>query len=437
MHRLLASLACLVMSATVQAADWPQFMHNPQHTGDAAHETLKLPLGLATVVQLDDAVTTSPAVVGGKVYVVDQMGTAYAVDPVAGRIEWKARPDGDKAMGGNTSSPAVHGGRMIFATTAGHVHFLDIKSGERLTSVDLGWPVTGAVTVANERVYVQTLGAIVHCLDLGGKELWRWEHYREYRDPSPPKSAQGFPGSFQDPHYGGGEVAVIGKKLVVNMGWDLFVLDDLGESAKLAWCNRAIVGKDGGIPMGASIVGDWIYTGYPSTDQYGGSMRVRLADGSFDRTKDFRSTSYPGYNWAVHNTQAVRGSTTFVPTHYMGVHAFDFGARRALWHARTDNTLDQRQFTSCIASPALTKDHCVFGTIGGEFYVVAIDSKGAWPKFQPAAWKFQTPSGKAIASAPVIADGRIYFGCDDGILYGLAPEGKLPPPKKLLPLHEV
>src|SRR5262249_45160293 len=168
-----------------------------------------------------------------------------------------------------------------------------------------------------------------------------------------------------------------------------------------------------------------------------GSMRVRLADGSFDRTKDFRSTSYPGYNWAVHNTQAVRGSTTFVPTHYMGVHAFDFGARRQLWNARTDNTLDQRQFTSCIASPALTKEHCVFGTIGGELYVVAIDSKGAWQKFQPAAWKFQTPSGKAIASAPVIADGRIYFGCDDGILYGLAPEGKLPPPKKLLPLHEV
>lgn len=434
---VLGSLLGMTAAGQAGSTDWPQFMRNPQHTGDASEEALKLPLGLATAVQLDDAVTTSPAVVSGKVYVVDQMGTAYAIDPVANRIDWKASPDGEQAMGGNTSSPAVYRGRMIFATTAGKLHILDVKDGRTITSVDLGWPVTGAVTVANEHIYLQTLGAVVHCFDLDGKEIWRWDHYRNYKDPNPPKSAQGFPGSFQDPHFGGGEVAVAGKKLVVNIGWDLFQLEDAGESAKLVWCNRAIVGKDGGIPMGASISGDWVYVGYPSTDQFGGCMRIRLSDGSFDRKADFRSTSYPGYNWAVHNTQAVRGSTVFVPTHYMGMHAFDYGNRRQLWNARTDNTLDQQRFTPCIASPALTKEHCVFGTIRGELYVVAIDSNGQWPNFKPAPWKFQTPFGKPIASSPVVADGCIYFGCDDGFLYGLAPDGRLPPPGKMKPLHEV
>src|SRR5882757_169905 len=90
-----ALLPCVVLlflaSAPIpaRAADWPQFMRGPQHAGDAADETLRLPLGLATCVKLDDAVTTAPAVVAGRVYVVDQMGTAYCIDPTANRIVWK------------------------------------------------------------------------------------------------------------------------------------------------------------------------------------------------------------------------------------------------------------------------------------------------------------------------------------------------------------
>src|SRR5436189_1814392 len=78
----------------VIAADWPQFMRGPEHTGDAAEEPLRLPLNLATCVKLDDAVTTSPAVVGGRVYVVDQMGTAYCIDPAGNRVLWKTAPEG-------------------------------------------------------------------------------------------------------------------------------------------------------------------------------------------------------------------------------------------------------------------------------------------------------------------------------------------------------
>src|SRR5262249_19992443 len=141
--------------------------------------------------------------------------------------------------------------------------------------------------------------------------------------------------------------------------------------------------------------------------------------------------------WAVHVTPAVRDATVFWPRHYQGVSAYDFTHGRGLWAARTDNTLDQRQFTGCIASPALTKDHCVFGTVAGELHVVALKSSGSWPKFKPRPFRFATAFAKPIASAPVIVDGRIYFGCDDGYLYGLAPDGKLPLPKEAPKLHAV
>src|SRR5262245_53179918 len=416
----------------VVAADWPQFMRGPEHAGDAAEETLRLPLDLATCVKLDDAVTTSPAVVGGRVYVVDQMGTAYCIDPTANRVRWKTAPEGDRACGSNTSSPCVAKGRLYYGTTAGRLHILDAGSGKVHESIEVGWPITGSPTFANDSIYFQHLGAIVHCLDLDGNERWRWDHYKQYEDPKTNKRASGFPGSWHDPHYGGGEVAVAGKRVVVNLGWDLFCLHDEGKSAPLSWCQRAPLGKDAGIPMGPAISGEYVYCGYPSTDQWGNVIRMKLADGSFDEKKDFRDR-----NWAVHVTPAVRNATVFWPRHYQGMSAYDFALGHGLWSARTDSTLDQRRFTSCIASPALTKDHCVFGTISGELYVVAQKSSGSWPDFKPQPFRFATAFGKPIASAPVVVDGAVYFGCDDGYLYGLAPDGKLALPKDAPRLHEV
>jgi len=428
---------------SVQSADWPQFMRSAEHTGDAAEEALPLPLELAVCVQLDDAVTTSPALAGGKVYVADQMGTAYCIDPAANRIAWKSSPDGERAMGGNTSSVCVAGGRVYFGTTAGRFHVLDAGSGKVIKSVEVGWPIMGSATCANDSIYFQSLDAVVHCLDADGHQRWRWDHYRSYEDPKTNKLATGFPGSYHDPHYAGGEVAAAGKRLVVNMGWDLYCLEDAGDRPRLVWCNRAPLGKDPGIPMGPAISGDWVYLGHPGTDQFGGFMRCRLDSGKFDPKQDFHSSGYPGSVWAVFATPAVRGSTAYVPTHYMGVHAWDAQTRRVPWAARTDNTLDQRRFTGAIASPVLSRDHCVFGTVLGELHVVALQSAGAWPKFKPEPFTFKTPFGRPIASTPAIADGVVYFGCDDGFLYGLASStatrgaSEVVLPKQMADLHEV
>ena len=129
-------LAVVLAGARCPAADWPQFMRNPAHTGDAADEELRLPLGLVAQVRLDDAVMTSPAVVGGRAYVVDQMGTAYCIDARAGRIVWKASPDAAGAMGANTSSPCVAQGRVCFGTTAGNFHILDARDGKVVKTLE-------------------------------------------------------------------------------------------------------------------------------------------------------------------------------------------------------------------------------------------------------------------------------------------------------------
>lgn len=109
----------LTVQVGICLADWPQFMHDAAHTADAADADLNLPLQLKHRVQLEDAVLTSPAVVDGQVFVVDQSGAAYCISATDGLVVWKTAPPGAASANGNTSSPAVMHGQMAYGTTAG------------------------------------------------------------------------------------------------------------------------------------------------------------------------------------------------------------------------------------------------------------------------------------------------------------------------------
>ena len=448
MKRVIGSLCtalAMVCAGNVVAADWTQFMRVPEHTGDAHSETLKLPLGLCTFVRLDDAILTSPAVVGGRVFVVDQMGTAYCVDPKQNRVVWKSNPDGAQAMGGNTSSPCVAKGRVYYGTTAGKVHILDARDGKVIAGTDVGSPVTGSLTYANDSLYFQSVGAKVFRMDLDGKIVWEYDHYRSYKSEDERFRKRGNATALATnlPHYGGGEVAVSGKRVVVNLGWDMFCLEDTGSTGRLAWCNRLPLwgcsrGSGStwmGICAGPSISGSWVYAGHPGCELVGDIVRLRFEDGFTNPAEEplkyvwNRGRRRQGWrqHWAVFSTVAVRDETAFAQSHHAGVVAHQFGVGTKWWGFPHPESDAYSSSTPGTAGVTLSKNHCVFATVRGELYVVAIDNKGKWPKFKPAPFKFQTPSKDGIASCPVIADGRVYFGSDDGCLYGLSPEGGLKP----------
>lgn len=417
--RLLAWMAACLVSGAAAAADWPQFMRTSEHTGDAADEVLTLPLGLVAQVKLDDAVMTSPAVVGGLAYVVDQMGTAYCVDPKAGRIVWRVSPDGEKAMGFNTSSPCVAKGRMYYGTTAGTFHILDCRDGKVVKTIAVGMPIISSPTFANGAVYFQALDAVLRCLDLDGGEKWVWDHYQRYQEP--PEVARkeeprrGHPGSYDRPHYGGGEVAVAGTKVVSSAGWDIFCLEDKGTSADLVWCRRCPSGKDGAVPMSSSISGGWVYTAGLGVDGVSGLMRFALKDGASVR-EGVPGVAYP---WI---TPAVRGSAVTTRNSSYGkdtIALFDCEAKRSL-----SRWSDEKAATAVISSHALARDHMAITTLDGELLVVPIG-----PKPGEQSLRIAMPNGRGIGSSPVVSGGCIYFGCDDGHLYVFGPGQTLQPKK--------
>ena len=423
----LVILAALASASSVSAADWPQFMRNAAHTGDAADETLRLPLGLLAQVKLDEAVLTSPAVVAGRVYVVDQMGTAYCVDG-SGRIVWKTAPDGAEAMGANTSSPCVIEGRVYFGTTAGTFHILDAKNGRQIKMLKIDSPIVSAATAANGSIYFQAMDSVLRCHDLDGKERWRWDHYTRYKEPpeltKSKEQARGHPGGYDRPYHGGGDVAIVndGQRIVTSFGWDLVCIEDAQTEGKLLWCNRAPSGRDGAAPMSSSISGDWIYNAGMGADGYRSLRRLSLSTGDLEKDPSRRS-SYP---W---NTAAVRGSiATYGDSNdgRTGIVLFDFAAKKTVLAWR-----DDKEATPFASSHALTKSHLVATTLRGEVVVIDLNAKLAVKPF-----RFATPHGKGIASAPAVADGCIYFGCDDGYLYVLGPNGDRKPTIDARNLHE-
>lgn len=417
MNRLHAWVAVLVLTPALSAADWPQFMRDAAHTGDAAEENLHLPLGLVAQVKLDDAVLTAPAIVGGKAYVVDQMGAAYCIDTRGYRVVWKASPDGTAALGANTSSPCVAGGRVYYGTTAGNFHVLDARDGSVVKTTRIGMPIVSAVTLGDNAVYFQALDAVLRCFNLDGTQRWQWDHYAQYKEPpevtKATESARGHPGSYDRPHHGGGDVAVVGKQVVTSFGWDLVCVEDAGTEAKLVWCNRAPTGRDGTAPMSSSIAGGVIYNGGMGADGHRNLVRHSLKDGTVIKDGNRREA----IAW---NTSAVRGAAAIhgdSANGRNGVILYDFDAKKPLASWR-----DDKEAAPLAGSQVLTKNHLIVATLRGDLVVVEI---GAKPGAKP--FRFATPHGKGIGATPAVADGHIYFGCDDGYFYVLGPDGAVKP----------
>jgi outer membrane protein assembly factor BamB len=430
LYLLTSVLALAFVVSRCPAADWPQFMRTSSHTGDAADEDLRLPLSLLAQVRVDDAVMTSPAVVGGRAYVVDQMGTAYCIDPRTGRIIWKASPDGTGAMGANTSSPCVAEGRVCFGTIAGSFHILDARDGKIVKTLGIGAPIVSAPTFANGCVYFQALDAILRCVDLEGKQRWKWDHYARFQESVETAKAMerlrapaSVDGMYGTPNYGGGEVAISGKRIVTSFGWDIVCLEDMATEAKLLWCNRAPTGGNGTAPMSSSISGDWIYAAGMGADGVMGMTRLSLLDGHVSKTSGDIKNYAPNVEALPWGTPAVRGTVAagreFQGQYYSknGIAFYDFQMGKALVKWR-----DNKDATPMITSHALAKGHLVATTLRGEVLAIELAAKpGAIP------FRFRTPHGKGIGSSPVISGGCIYFGCDDGYFYVLGPKGSLLP----------
>jgi outer membrane protein assembly factor BamB len=433
MRRLFWVLLALFLPGTAAAEDWTQLKYDCRHSGDAKDRDVTTPLGLLGAARLGDAALTAPVVGGGRVYIVDASGTAFCFDARTLEPRWTFASRGGAANCNNVSSPALAGGFLHFGTMAGGYYVLDAASGKLVRQIACQEPIFSAPVVANDRVYFITLGARLHALKPDGTVCWTWDFVQE---------RTGFSGdrwsaadwlrqrkghvTWRDQFCCPGDMAAHGRLLAAPVGGAVLWLEDAG--------GRCVFRKLGLIPphagderpgtFGLSVGEDGtVYqqwhrrdnTGRVETLRLGGDGKVQAGYVAGTATAEDRPESL-GFC-----SVSLRGGDVYRCRPEEG-----FGLCR---HAPGRKEPQPLSAGASIASPILLGRHAVYGGLDGKLYVV--------PLAGGPAWSFATAWGKAISAPACVCDGRIYFGCEDGYLYALAPGGHAPLPKEDLQLWKI
>lgn len=415
------------------AEDWPQWKFDARHAGDVSGRVVSTPLGLLGAVPLTDAVFTSPVVRDDRVYVVDGAGVAFCIDARRMRVLWKYESRGGAANCNNISSPALAGRFLHFGTMAGSYYILDADTGKLVREIRLGEPIFTAPVVSDGRVYLATLGAQVHALEPDGKICWKWdfvEHVVKF--PGDRWNSQDWLAhkkgrvTWRDQFCCPIDIAADGKRLVVPCGGQVVWLRDLGDHAEMetAAAIPAFAGNEHPGPFGLCLgpKGE-AYVQWHRRDNSGRVEILHCRDGKL-QTDYVRGTetsiSLPGLMSFC--APSIRGQDVFRcrPEEGLGL------CKHSPGPIATQPLGDH----ASIASPILLRDQAVYGGLDGRLHVVALDGSGA-------TWSFATAFGRSITAPAAVADGRIFFGCEDGYLYILGPGGNARLPKDDLGLHRI
>lgn len=402
---LLGSVCGGVVVSNTQASDWPQFMRDASHAADAGELNLPTDWHWAGAVPLEDAVLSSPVVWRGRVYVVDQMGTAYAIDPTTREILWKTKPPGVDAVGANTCSPCIVNGKLAYGTNAGSILWLDLADGRVLHRVELEQPIFGSLSTARNRVYLQSHDGIIHAYDDQGSAVWAFDPYLH---------ASTAPGSRSKRQYSGVEVAVRGDRIVAAAGFDVVCLRETEAGIEHLWTLPKAISETY-LPAGLSLDDDWVYASFPGKDGLGAMLRIDLATGQLDK-----ETGRLDEQWAVLTPPAHRDGVVFACRDAFGLSAMRFGEPpEVIWSVFDESP---RSALPAHAAPAVAGSFAFFVLREGGLAISSLagdstsDSTGPRPTL-----RIPTPNRAVSTSAPAVTEAGVYFGDDHGWLHIIRP----------------
>ena len=481
----------LAVAGALADEDWTQLKFDARHSGNAPERRVETPLGLLAAAPLTDAVLTAPVVADGRVYVVDASGVAFCLDARTLRLVWRTWTNGGAANCNNVSSPLLAGPYLHFGTTAGAYYVLDAADGHVVRKIECGEPIFSAPVAGGDRVYFATLGSVVHAITPAGTPCWTWDFVKEvldftgdrwsgaaWRDHlqavtaaqdakdgphlpkelSPEQMAASTLSTKAVAAHGAligrvtnteqflcsRDIALDGRTVVVPAGGSLVWLDDRGQKAEVRRMVRHHIPT-----LGLSIGEDGtVYRQWHWLDNFGQvSIFRRVPPRPSDvlpRDKGLRrdidtimDTPEFGLKEGVDyvagtQTSTAGGLLSFSSVSVRGGDIYrcrpeeGFGLCR---HSLVGKPLRYEGCYPSIAAPVLAGDRAIFGGLDGRLYVVPLSGG--------KTWSFATAFGKPISAPAAIADGRVYFGCEDGYLYALAPGGNTPLPAKDLQVWKV
>ena len=369
---------------------WPQYKRNAARAGDAPEERLRLPLARVAAIRFPHPIYASPAVVDGSVFVQDAAGNVACLDYRTNRLVWTTNIGGVA----NHSSPAVARGRVFVGSSAGHLAILDATTGKLLKKVPGPGGVIAAPAIEGSAVYYSTFDGELNKIDFDGNVIWT-------HNPGPASI---------------GELAVRGSEILFcagrpSGGTALERLVDLGDQVAVANSQKVYCPSSGPMfgPSGTCLLQQY--------DAESGSTQLVV----WDEALGVAPWTYKDLNDS-RGTPSVRGKRFYRGDKCFALDGGEEGKGRLAWQADPDTSwVYGGGFHS---SPALSEQHQVIGAEDGRVYFFRLNPKqGSTPRTIKPAWVYATdaagtPNG-AVSSSPAVADGRVFFGGEDGVLYVL------------------
>jgi eukaryotic-like serine/threonine-protein kinase len=176
----------------------PAVVQGVVYIGSADHNLYALDAATGSVkwkFEAQSRINASPAVAGGVVYFGNYDGNFYAVDTATGKLKWKFKTGGERRFTAQhlhgalpaheampdpfdvfLSSPALVNDVVYFGSGDGNVYALDANSGQLKWKFATSDVVHASPALADETVYVGSWDSNFYALDAAtGKEKWRFK----------------------------------------------------------------------------------------------------------------------------------------------------------------------------------------------------------------------------------------------------------------------
>jgi serine/threonine-protein kinase len=398
-------IAIFINSAGVKV----QHQQKVSHTAVSRSPHHELALNASTVSSLvkkwtfqtgGDHVESSPAVVGGVVYIGAWDGNVYAIDVQSGQKKWAF--DTERAV---KSSPAVVDGVIYIGSDDGNVYALDAQSGQKKWAFQTGDSVSSAPVVVGRVVYVGSQDNNVYALDAqSGQENWAFHTggsaYVSSQDPSLHGQLQGPlvqgppPGQGPPPARPSSPTVVNGIVYIGATDSNVYAID--AQSGQKKWAFQT----GSSIVSSPAVVGGIVYVNSNDGNVYALDAQSGQENWAFPTGRSMASSSQGRPPPPISSSPAVVGGVVYVGSIDHNVYALDAQSGQKKWAFQTGFLV--------VSSPAVADGVVYVGSFDHNVY--GLDAQSGQKK-----WAFQT--GDIVHSSPAVAGGMVYVGSFDGNVY--------------------
>ena len=358
-----ATIAKAEKVPSASATEWPMFRGNPSLSGVSESSLPEKPI-LKWSFKTGGPVSSSPAILGGKVFIASESSNVFCLDLESGAKDWSFA-----ASGPIESSPLILDGRLYIGDSNTNFYCLDAKSGKQQwvhgfddkIKSSPNWVVSADgknrdILVGGYDFRLYSFAAI------SGSTNWTFET-ENYINGSPA--------------IGGGYTAFGGCDAMIH------VVDALRGSKVKEVPAGAYIAQSGALVDGRLYVAHY-ENEFLCVDLNKGEIAWRYKD------RGFPFMSSP----AVTADRVVMGSRD------KRLHCVAREDGKPLWTFPTRGKVE--------SSPVIAKDKVVVGSDDGRLYIVALGDGHE-------VWNYEI--GQPVDSSPAVASGRIVVGAADGSVY--------------------